>query len=165
MMRSRKLLLVGTVGLLVGLGRASWSGLKSSSRTGACGGCHAMAPQHASWKIGSHAKVAVCEDCHVPHGLSLGRTQAVAGDGLRHGALTALGFTPSVIRLRGAGAVVVQANCLRCHPRATPNLLSGGGAPKTPRIIPQPLTAPHADPGRACSDCHRETSHARGFAG
>ena len=32
-----------------------------------CMNCHVMTDAYASWQRGSHGKVAVCTDCHVPH--------------------------------------------------------------------------------------------------
>lgn len=124
-----------------------------------------MAPQHTSWRKGNHAKAALCEDCHLPYGAAAQRSQAMAADGLRHAAMTTLGATPPVIRLHGAGAQVVQANCVRCHPRAASQATPGKDAAKAPRPLPQPATAAHADASRACAECHRETSHTRVIGG
>ena len=162
----RSCLYVGFAGLLLGLG----SFVRSDSPTvplarTPCQGCHAMAPHHASWKLGNHAKVATCEDCHLPHGTSLRRSHAMAADGLRHGAMTVLDTAPAVTRLRAAGAEVAQKNCLRCHPLSSPGSIAGGASSKAPRPLRQPATAAHADQNRGCLDCHRETSHARGTAG
>lgn len=125
-------------------------------RPAQCQGCHAMASAADSWKRGSHARATACGDCHLPSGSALRRGAAQAAHGTRHLAATLLEPAPTMIRLRAEGAALVEANCLRCHPR---------GAPKAPgRPAPTPRSSAHEDPGRACLDCHRETSHARAAA-
>ncbi|MFH0893555.1 MAG: NapC/NirT family cytochrome c, partial [Bacteroidota bacterium] len=32
-----------------------------------CTNCHVMYPYYTSWQHSSHGRVAVCNDCHVPH--------------------------------------------------------------------------------------------------
>ncbi len=80
----------------------------------------------------------------------------MAADGLRHAAIEGLHPTPDSLRIRGAGAKVVEANCLRCHPRRPPSPTDDPTKPK-----PVPMTSAHADASQACAQCHRETSHPR----
>ena len=147
-------LLSGTVLLLAG-SRAG-SPKPASTRNAGCIGCHTMTSHHASWEKGNHAKVATCVDCHLPHGPFLRRTQAMAADGLRHAAIEGLHSAPDTLQIRGAGAKVVQANCLRCHPRRPPSPTDDPSKPK-----PAPMTSAHADVNQPCAQCHRETSHPR----
>lgn len=120
----------------------------------ACGRCHEMKAQLASWQRGGHGKATTCVECHLPQDSAVRHACAMAADGLRHAAISRLNSAPPVIRLRGTGAGIVQANCVRCHPQQAKGLILA----KRPQ--PQPATAAHADPLRACAECHRETSHA-----
>ncbi len=38
-----------------------------SDKPETCMNCHVMTDAYASWQRGSHGRVAVCVDCHVPH--------------------------------------------------------------------------------------------------
>lgn len=148
------LLLSGSV-LLAGQRGVDSPSPASAPRT-TCARCHTMTSHRASWEKGNHAKVATCVDCHLPHGPFLRRTQAMAADGLRHAAIEGLHPTPDSLQIRGAGAKVVQANCLRCHPRRPPSPTDDPSKPK-----PVPMTSAHADASQTCAQCHRETSHPR----
>ncbi len=59
------------VGLVLGIGGVifhqsrAWSYLEDDPS--ACINCHIMIPQYTTWKHSSHARVATCNDCHVPH--------------------------------------------------------------------------------------------------
>lgn len=143
--------LIGSAGLL-----AVWVSGPPPRPGSDCRGCHTMASHNASWEQGGHRKAATCGDCHLPPGPSLRRAQAMAADGLRHAAIETRHPDPSAIRLHGAGAEVVQANCLRCHPRRPPR-----PEDVSPRPKPVPGTAAHAEAARACAECHRETGHGR----
>ncbi len=141
-----------------------------SNRPEACLGCHVMQAPHQAWSLGPHAKVAVCNECHVPHGGGFRALAFKAWAGVRHGAVLAVGATPSRLRIRPASAQVVKENCLRCH----------GGLVEIPQVRfmprgdgegevasqvrgrgnwPRPRTAYHADPRRNCMECHRGKGH------
>jgi cytochrome c nitrite reductase small subunit len=49
----------------------------------ACANCHVMNEQYAGWVKSSHRAVAVCNDCHVPHGL-VGKYTTKARNGFWH---------------------------------------------------------------------------------
>jgi len=53
------------VGLVVARLANATSYLSDSPET--CMNCHVMTDAYASWQRGSHSRVAVCTDCHVPH--------------------------------------------------------------------------------------------------
>lgn len=155
---------LGIAGLALTLGAAALRGpgsrLHRSGRPEACLACHAMEARHATWKASAHAKVAHCDDCHLPHGPQAERLAHQASDGLRHAAVTLLGAEPDAIRLGEAAAQTVQDNCLRCHGPG-PRLPAAEGLPR-PQAIPR--DALHADPSRPCAGCHRETPHGRSSA-
>jgi len=109
-----------------------------------CINCHVMFPEYATWRHSSHARVATCNDCHVPHDNLLAKYAFKAMDGMRHSAVFTFRREPHVMKAIPASAQVIQANCVRCH------------AP-----VVADVTGPHAGPDRACIDCHRETPHGR----
>ena len=137
--------------LLIGLGGQDSSGPKTG-----CMSCHCMRTKLDALRASSHGKVTTCRDCHERHGGDSRRLFSEVSDGFRHVLLTAAGAEPSVIRIHGPGAEVVQANCIRCH-----GLDTDRSSPSSvPRPKPQPKTSAHADVHRSCAECHRETSHA-----
>jgi cytochrome c nitrite reductase small subunit len=80
-----------------------------------CVNCHVMFPQFASWQHSSHARVATCNDCHVPHDNIFSKYFFKATDGLRHTTIFTLRLEPQVIHIKEAGQEVVTENCERCH--------------------------------------------------
>jgi cytochrome c nitrite reductase small subunit len=111
----------------------------------ACMNCHIMTPQYASWKHSSHARVASCNDCHVPHDSDLRKYYFKAKDGSRHATLFTLRKEPQVIRATEESREVVEENCRRCHQDQ----------------IDQITLVDHSGAERACADCHREVPHGR----
>lgn len=114
-----KLPVIITTGVLTGLlllvfyvGNAT-SYLSDKPET--CVNCHVMFPQYSSWQHSSHARVATCNDCHVPHNNVISKYMFKASDGLRHSAMFTLRLEPQVIHIKDAGREVVEENCERCH--------------------------------------------------
>ena len=83
-----------------------------------------MQPQYDSWLRSSHHNVAVCVDCHLPHGF-VGKYVAKAENGYHH----SKGFTfqdfHEPIMIKAKNAAILQENCLRCHADLTHELVSG----------------------------------------
>ena len=124
------------VGLAIVTGRISnaTSYLSEAPRT--CMNCHVMTDAYASWQRGSHARVAVCTDCHVPHSNPVAKVAFKGADGLKHATVFTLRIEPQVLRLSRRAVPVVQANCLRCH---------------AGQVAMSRLAGPDE---RACWDCH-----------
>lgn len=141
--------MAGLLLLIFHISNAS-SYLSDEPRT--CMNCHVMAPQYASWQHSSHARVATCNDCHVPHNNFVNKYMFKAKDGIRHAAIFTFRLEPQVIRILDPGINVVQQNCIRCH------------EPLVQRVVlKDAVTAEireHGE-GRYCWDCHRETPHGR----
>jgi cytochrome c nitrite reductase small subunit len=114
-----------------------------------CINCHVMFPQYASWQHSSHARVANCNDCHVPHNNFINKYYFKAKDGLRHTTIFTLRLEPQVIRIKEAGREVVQGNCERCHE----NLIT--------HIELYRNQTEEEENERPCWECHRETPHGR----
>ncbi len=111
----------------------------------ACVNCHVMRSAYVTWRHSSHAEVAHCNDCHVPHDSFWKHWAFKAQDGLRHAAIFTLRWEPQVIRLSRGAQPVVEENCRRCH---------------GPLIHASSLANSGLDQLR-CWDCHREVPHGR----
>lgn len=118
----------------------------------ACINCHVMTTQYASWQRSSHARVATCNDCHVPHGNIISKYAFKASDGLRHTTMFTFRLEPQVITIKEAGINVVQENCRRCHEHQVDQ-----------SYLSRPINVAEkeAGVGRFCWDCHREVPHGR----
>ncbi len=109
----------GLAGLAVGLGLVAArvgnaaSYLSDSPET--CINCHVMTDAYASWQRGSHGRVAVCVDCHVPHESMIGKYAFKSMDGMKHSYVFTMRGEGQVLELSGRAQPVVLDNCLRCH--------------------------------------------------
>jgi cytochrome c nitrite reductase small subunit len=81
----------------------------------ACINCHVMTDAYASWQRGSHGRVAVCIDCHVPHNSLVAKYAYKTRDGLKHSYVFTMRKEPQVLELSARAVPVVQANCVHCH--------------------------------------------------
>ncbi len=81
----------------------------------ACINCHVMTDAYATWQRGSHGRVTVCTDCHVPHQNVVAKLAYKAADGLKHSYVFTLRKEPQVVALSERAVPVVQTNCVRCH--------------------------------------------------
>lgn len=150
-----KLPVLISLGIFFGLGLAilrisnATSYLSDNPQT--CMNCHVMTPQYATWQRSSHARVATCNDCHVPHDNFIRTYLFKAQDGLRHATIFTFRLEPEVIHIKDAGIGVVQENCIRCHS----NLVH--------RVSLRKVTGSDGIAGKdkLCWECHRETPHGR----
>jgi cytochrome c nitrite reductase small subunit len=108
-----------------------------------CMNCHVMTTQYVTWQHGSHATVATCNDCHVPHDSVVRHYAFKAKDGLWHATVFTMRWEPQVIRLSQAAVPVVEDNCRRCHAQVIENVS---------------VTA-HKGGDLRCWQCHREVPH------
>lgn len=143
------------LGVLTGIGLAvlrianAASYLSDNPQT--CMNCHVMTPQFATWQKSSHARVATCNDCHVPHTNFISTYAFKAMDGLRHSTIFTLRMEPEVIHIKEAGTAVVQENCIRCHYEFI----------NTSSLVTSNYNNIQHGTGRLCWGCHRETPHGR----
>jgi len=140
--------LPGLVLLTLHLGRAT-SYLSDKPET--CVNCHVMTPYYATWQNGSHGRVTVCNDCHVPHDNILKKYLFKAADGMRHSYVFTFRLEPQVIRIKEAGRNAVQQNCIRCHTNTI--------HPISLRAISNQSIQEEGE--GYCWDCHREVPHGR----
>lgn len=152
-----RLLCFGSIGALLGMGlyvgHISNAASYLSDDPEACINCHIMIPQYASWQHSSHAKVASCNDCHVPHNNEINKYFFKAKDGLRHSVLFTLRQERQVIACIPESQEVIQENCIRCHAQTVSELKRSEVVAGSPN--------PHADTSRSCIECHREVPHGR----
>ena len=117
----------------------------------ACVNCHVMYPQYATWQRSSHAYKVTCNDCHVPHDNFIRTYLFKASDGLRHATMFTFRLEPQVIKIKEAGAGVVQENCLRCHQNMVHRV----------SISKVSFEGYNKGEGLLCWSCHREVPHGR----
>lgn len=135
--------LTGLIFLVLYIGNAA-SYLSDEPET--CINCHVMYPQYASWRSGSHARVASCNDCHVPQDNFVRKYMFKASDGLRHSTMFTFRLEPQVMRIKEAGIDVVQENCKRCHEQMVGHTF---------------LATIQSDTEKKCWSCHPETPHGK----
>ena len=103
------------IGLALLVGRIANATSYMSDSPQACMNCHVMTDAYATWQRGSHGKVAVCVDCHVPHNNVLAKTVFKGTDGLKHSYAFTTRAEPQKLHLSERAVPVVRENCLRCH--------------------------------------------------
>lgn len=103
------------LGMAVLLARIANATSYLSDEPQACINCHVMTDAYASWQRGSHGRVAVCIDCHVPHSSPLAKYAYKAQDGLKHSYVFTARREPQVLGLSARAVPVVRANCVNCH--------------------------------------------------
>lgn len=134
-------ILTGAIFFILYVGNAT-SYLSDKPET--CINCHVMNPQYSSWRKSSHARVASCNDCHVPQDNVFRKFYFKATDGLRHSTMFTFRLEPQVIKIHEAGINVVQENCKRCHSSLIDHTF---------------LKSDKSDEEKKCWSCHEETPH------
>ncbi|MHB9029088.1 MAG: cytochrome c nitrite reductase small subunit [Candidatus Latescibacterota bacterium] len=79
-----------------------------------CANCHIMRSQYDSWQKASHHTVAVCVDCHLPHGL-IRKYIAKAENGYHHSKGFTLENFHEPIMIKSKNSRILQQNCVACH--------------------------------------------------
>jgi cytochrome c nitrite reductase small subunit len=138
-------LLGALVGVLAGLGLFTFDyaeGLSYlSTDPAACANCHIMNEQYDAWQKSSHHAVAVCNDCHTPHGL--GPKYLTKGlNGFWHSYAFTLGGYPDPLRITGRNNRVTEGACLKCHADMVETVQAGQAADTL-----------------SCVRCHRDVGH------
>lgn len=103
------------IGLAVVVARIANATSYLSDAPETCMNCHVMTDAYASWQHGSHGRVAVCTDCHVPQSNPIAKMAFKGMDGVKHSFVFTMRNEPQVLQLSEVAAPAVQANCLRCH--------------------------------------------------
>lgn len=123
-----------------------------SDDPGACVHCHVMREEFDGWQHASHHGVAVCNDCHLPHGNLVHKLFVKASNGYHHSKGFTLMDFDEPIRIKPANAAVLEGNCLRCHGEITEEIREHGtlGVPTDPYQKADLY---------GCVRCHQETGH------
>jgi len=132
--------LLGVGAFTFGYGRG-WSYLSHDPT--ACINCHVMQDHYDSWMSSSHRRVAVCNDCHLPHDF-VGKWAVKGENGFFHSLAFTLQNFKEPIQIKPRNRKVTQQACLHCHAE-----------------IVQEMTAddPHAE-APSCVHCHTDVGHA-----
>ena len=105
-------------GVIVGLGAFTFGYGKGFSYLvndpRACANCHVMDGHFDSWRNSSHARVATCNGCHLPHH-PVGKWVVKADNGFFHSLAFTLENFPEPIRIKPRNRRVTQGACLDCH--------------------------------------------------
>lgn len=76
--RTWQIFTYSAVGVAIGLGvvvaRIANSVSYLSDKPETCVNCHVMTYAYATWRFSSHGRVAVCNDCHIPHSTACAAT-------------------------------------------------------------------------------------------
>ena len=128
--RALSIAAAAVVGLIIGAGGFgvyySEAASYLSSDPAACVNCHAMNDHYNAWLKGSHANVATCDDCHLPHDNAAAKYVVQLQDGFLHGAAFTTGDYPANIRIRESSLAVTNAACLSCHGDLTNDMRAAG---------------------------------------
>ena len=162
--RRLRLVCYGAAGGVLGLGvcvlKVSNAASYLSDDPKACINCHIMYPEYASWRHSSHARVANCNDCHVPHDSVLRKYWFKSKDGMRHSYMFTFHMERQVIQAIPESREVIQANCMRCHSTVVSALGDIHAALPTSGESGL-LAVTRGTFERRCIDCHREVPHGR----
>lgn len=109
----------------------------------ACANCHVMEGHLDSWRSSSHARVATCNDCHLPHHPA-GKWMVKADNGFFHSLAFTLENFPEPIRIKPRNRRVTQGTCLYCHGD----------------FVHQMLPATRGGEVLLCMRCHSDVGHA-----
>ncbi len=85
-----------------------------SNDPASCANCHVMQGHFDSWVQSSHAGVAVCNDCHLPHD-KVGKWVTKADNGFFHSLAFTTGDFHEPIQIKARNRRVTQGACLDCH--------------------------------------------------
>ena len=107
-------------------------------------------PFYATWRHSSHARITVCNDCHVPHDNVFREYYFHAKDGLRHSTVFILRGEPQAFQAIEESQKVIMENCIRCHTQLNTEFVKTGT---------QTFDMIKNNKGKACWDCHRNVPH------
>jgi cytochrome c nitrite reductase small subunit len=80
----------------------------------ACANCHVMDDYYRAWMVSSHRAVAVCNDCHTPHGL-IPKYATKASNGFWHSFAFTSGRFPEPLRIKPHNREIAEQSCRGCH--------------------------------------------------
>ena len=113
-----------------------------SSDPQVCANCHIMQSQYDAWQKSGHHHVAVCNDCHLPHGF-FSKYVAKAINGFNHGKAYTLQNFAEPIAIKPFNSRILQDNCVDCHRPLVNEMLAATGRGEAPN----------------CMHCHQSEGH------
>jgi cytochrome c nitrite reductase small subunit len=135
------------LGLAAGLGGYTFVYARGASYLtndpAACANCHVMKDYHEAWLRSSHRSVAVCNDCHTPHGL-LPKYATKASNGFWHSFAFTSGRFPDPLRIKPRNRIIAERSCRDCH-----------------GDVVDAMDGPHQGEGLSCVRCHGAVGHPR----
>lgn len=138
----------GMLGMLLGIGAFTFGYGKGFSYLvndpGACANCHVMDAHYDAWLKSSHADVATCNDCHLPHD-PVGKWVTKADNGFFHSLAFTLENFHEPIQIKPRNRRVTQGTCLYCHREIVHQMVSVGDDRESP----------------SCVRCHAAVGHAQ----
>jgi cytochrome c nitrite reductase small subunit len=144
------------VGLAVGVGGYTFVYAKGASyltnAPEACANCHVMREPYDAWVKSSHRAVAVCNDCHTPHGW-LARYATKAANGFWHSFAFTTGRFPEPLRIKPHNRAITEEACRRCHAEIVEAIDRRGPADAG-------RAASGAEAALRCVGCHQSVGHA-----
>ena len=139
--------LVMLVGVLAGVGFFTFGYAQGASYLSndpqACINCYVMGGHYDSWVKSSHANVAVCNDCHLPHYFA-GKWVTKADNGFFHSLAFTLENFHEPIRIKPRNRRVTQNACIYCHSD----------------LVNHMLPAQRGGDMLLCIKCHDDVGHA-----
>jgi cytochrome c nitrite reductase small subunit len=140
--------LVVLIGVFIGLGIFTFDYAKGTSyfsdNPETCNNCHIMRDQFDAWSHSSHARVAVCNDCHTPHSSIVEKWIVKGINGFNHSVAFTLQNFAEPIRIRGFNADIANQNCVDCHEELVTNVTG----------------STHSEEELRCVSCHGNVGHA-----
>ena len=144
--------LAGTVlavgaGMAAGLGGYTFAYARGGSYLtndpAACANCHVMQDYYDGWLRSSHRAVAVCNDCHTPHGL-VPKYATKASNGFWHSFAFTSGRFPEPLRIKPRNREITEHSCRSCH-----------------GDVVDAMDGPHQEKSLSCVRCHGAVGHPR----
>jgi len=106
------------IGLAAGLGGYTFVYARGASYLtndpAACANCHVMEDYYRGWMVSSHRSVAVCNDCHTPHGF-IPKYATKASNGFWHSFAFTTGRFPDPLRIKPHNREIAERSCRGCH--------------------------------------------------
>ena len=157
-MRESRLLMAAAVsiGLLLGIGAYTFVYARGYSYLtndpAACANCHVMRDHFAAWTRASHRAVAVCNDCHTPHGL-IPKYLTKAENGFWHSFYFTTGRFPDPLQITERNRRITEEACRTCHADLTASI-----EPMRASTSGAVIRASHV-PEMSCIRCHADVGH------
>ncbi len=146
MRRHLQAIVVGAaLGIVAGIGGYTFIYAKGASYLtndpAACTNCHVMNEQYEGWTKSSHRAVAVCNDCHTPHGI-VPKYTTKALNGFWHSFAFTSGDFHEPIQITDRNHRVTEGACRSCHSEMVDAIHLGG-----------------PEETLSCVRCHRNVGH------